>query len=113
MRFEREETDPYEEKRLRDESLDELADEDRALERLDRHGPASMSLEQATEIACRTGNTEHIDAHWQRTRTAVIHDGIRDFLDDPPRGVGPVARVRLGDALRSLRADLDRMGDGT
>ena len=43
MRFEREETDPYEEKRLRDESLDELADEDRALERLDRHGPMTFT----------------------------------------------------------------------
>jgi hypothetical protein len=67
-----------------------------------------ITFNEAVELA-RTGDTRSLQDHWARTRVALMHDWIRDCLDDLPDGVSASTVANLEDALSGLRSDLDRI----
>lgn len=72
---------------------------------------SGMSVEQAAEIARRTGNTDHLVDHWEVTRVALLHDSLEALLHDPPAWLPGTAQAVLWSAVTYLRAALDEAGE--
>jgi ABC-type uncharacterized transport system ATPase component len=78
----------------------------------DAHALAKgMTINEASEIARRTGNMKHLTDHWDRTRVALVHDVLRDLLDNVPAGLRLETVARLEDAARCLRDEVARFGE--